>query len=173
MCGETDEEKSWESLSKSFSIYSPFTFPFLKWFLINGSGLSEKHFPDFLSQNGICLKFSGFPLSERTCNSHIHMLLTQVYFASCFFEYKEMTTVGHGAVAITLGIFTLALLTLNNQYWFLQEGSHHLQEVWRIRVPCSPLPEITTKVPLCTEHSPVIQANPGTAPWTSQQHNFH
>lgn len=88
------------------------------------------------------------------------MFLTQVYFASCFFEYKEITAVDHGALAITLGIFILALLTLNNQRRFLQEGSHHLQGVWRIRVPCSPLPEITTKVPLCTEHSPVIQANP-------------
>lgn len=50
------------------------------------------------------------------------MFLMQVYFASCSFEYKEMTTVGHGALAITLGIFRLACWLWTAKTTFSKKG---------------------------------------------------
>lgn len=50
------------------------------------------------------------------------MFLMQVYFTSHFFEYKEMTTVGHGTLAITLGIFRFACWLWTTKTAFSKKG---------------------------------------------------
>lgn len=46
----------------------------------------------------------------------------QIHFTSCFFEYKEMTTVGCGTLAITLGIFRFPCWLWTTKTTFSKNG---------------------------------------------------